>query len=117
MVNKDLLRETLDAVIAADAVGDWNQQAWMYSRHRAPEGSCGTAGCFAGWRAILDGYTQASGVQGAAVDPINRTFVDVMTHATKRLGLNGFQADVLFAGTNTLKDLKRIVDELCEQES
>jgi hypothetical protein len=114
-VNKELLRETLDAVIAADAVGDWIQQAWLISSWPVAEGSCGTAGCFAGWRAMLDGYTQVSRTfSGTAINPTTFERIEVRSHAVQRLGLTDRQSVRLFAASNTLADLKDIVDDICE---
>jgi hypothetical protein len=129
MVNAQALTETLAVVEkqVENGTGRFNQGAW------AEETPCGTAGCFAGWRAFLDGYTFLE--EGERL--VNRTTGEslalwpwgedeaggedeaeceagdtVAEHATRRFGLNRGQADSLFSGRNTLNDLRRKVAAL-----
>jgi hypothetical protein len=112
MVDKELLYETLDAVIAADAVGDWDQKRWVGPSGSSHPHSCGTAGCFAGWRAVLDGYTWRTNKDNRLLNPRTGHEVYIPDHARERLGLNGEQTFALFLYKNTLDDLKYIVDEI-----
>ena len=106
-VNKEALRETLAAVKANP--DHWHQLQWITQRP-----GCGTAYCFAGWRAALDGYTEESRRWCCAVDPTTGRSVSIPDYAEECLGLTSEQADELFHPFNTLADLERIVAELCE---
>lgn len=107
-----LLRETLDQVIAADVVGLWDQESWFR------ETECGTAGCFAGWRFMLDGGEKASRQPGIGGGfgrlPRVLPLISVPDWARARLGLTDEEADELFSPMNKLSELKRIVDDLCD---
>jgi hypothetical protein len=109
-VNQELLYETLDAVIAADTVGDWEQGNWVVPSRSQDPGSCGTAACFAGWRAILDGvYLDGMlvGRQGG-----HKPRESIRMYAENRLGLTPEQDGSLFSGGNTLEDLKYMVNAI-----
>lgn len=110
------LRETMDAVLAASAEGRWRQDVWFENRDAYGK-ECGTAGCFAGWCAFLDGYTVIDWNTVMLFNPAtHRTLLknQVRYWAQERLGLDDNQATVLFAATNTLEDLKELVDMFCE---
>jgi hypothetical protein len=131
-LDKQALRETLDQVIAADAVGLWDQSIWvgpalvtfeeMESLTANGIWSCGTMGCLAGHRAMMDGYTQlqwrrglTGGITTWLVNPKTGQEVrDFKGWAKVRLGLTTQQAEVLFDADNTLEDLKRYVDIICD---
>jgi len=115
-------------VIAADAEGRWNQQQWVTGYNTAGQ-SCGTAGCFAGWRCFLDGFTEVdqmgisvSDKTGFVLQPTDYSradFLDPRTipgHAAEVLGLDRDQAMILFEASNTLEDLKGIVDAICAND-
>jgi len=109
--NVALLRETMDAVLAHQ--DQWDQAYWIR------ETECGTSYCFAGWVAALDGYTQTvrssdlARRKALAGNASGETVV-IRDHASERLGLTDEQAYDLFSAGNTLADLKRIVDDLCD---
>jgi hypothetical protein len=125
MVNAQALTETLAAVEkeVERGTGLWDQSDW------AQQTPCGTAGCFAGWRAFLDGYTRLedgpttiyprrlvnprTGDSLPMYDDDGRPWPDdgttVARHAQQRFGLEQNQAETLFAMNNTLHDLREIV--------
>lgn len=86
-----------------------------------PKFDCGTAGCFAGWRVLKDGYQ---------VDFVgyNNTFVkienpdtgktlqihQIAVYAAKLFELDDDEQFALFHADNTIEDLKEMVDALCE---
>lgn len=122
MVNAQLLSETMDAVIAADQDGTWNQATW-YDPIRDDQGNfCGTAGCFAGHRAFLDGYKlvwrdnwhRLPGyyeIENTVQDCI-LNFASIPSYVQNRLELTDHQAEVLFSENNTLDELKEMVNAL-----
>lgn len=110
-INVTLLDQTLAHIEAHP--GEWNQDFWR----------CGTGMCFAGWAC------QLAGGQWAHLDPDNEDLADYLhaepgdealpnelitaqERATRILGLTNHQAATLFAGSNTLGDLRRIVAEI-----
>jgi hypothetical protein len=123
MVNAQALTETLAAVEkqVKNGTGLWEQSDW------AQQTPCGTAGCFAGWRAFLDGYTRLEDDPTTIDVPrlVNPRTGDslpmyddngwpwrgitVARHAQQRFGLEQNQAATLFAMNNTLPDLREIV--------
>jgi hypothetical protein len=109
--------ETLDQVIAVTPEGGWRQDVWITHNE-----TCGTAGCFAGWRVMLDGYTElrfnGENEVTALCNPDTGECVlptQIADWATRSLGLNSQEVNRLFCSDNTLRDLKEIVDELCER--
>lgn len=121
MADAGLLYETLDHVIAMDAIGLWQQDYWLTAvdedgDRTEPTNECRTAGCLAGWRAMLDGAKPLwdSYVEGRShlVRLPEGEPVTVENHAKERLGLTSDQASALFNEHNSLADLKRIVDEI-----
>jgi hypothetical protein len=112
-----LLRKTLDAVLAADAVGDWEQASWINWSRSSDPGSCGTSYCFAGWACALDGYTDMLPMNhDEARNPNTRTTVFIPEYAAHRLGLSATQSTKLFSIENGLEDLKHLVDDICAGE-
>jgi hypothetical protein len=113
--NKELLRKTL-ATIKANPE-HWDQSTWR----------CETGMCFAGWSAHLAGgrwISPAENLQRShllvsepkddLLCPSNECRpVSVLYRAQRLLGLAFHQAADLFASTNTMEDLERIVAELC----
>jgi len=121
MINVELLKKTLAHIEAHPE--QWNQRDWRDVDHDL---RCGTACCFAGWAALLNGSTWD--VPDSEIenydwdhDPNGDKLADVdggravSRVATRALGLTWTQADQLFAGGNDIEDLRAIVAELCEQ--
>ena len=115
-VDREALYETLDRVIAADAAGAWRQDEWLVDSV-----ICGTSACFAGWAVILGGYTTVLKDNEHVVTGLGnpRTgdtlgVLHIAQAAMLRLGLTPEQGQELFKATNSLEDLKRLVDEYCE---
>jgi len=122
-VNADLLKRTLTHI-------ETHPDTWNQAEYR-----CRTGLCFAGWAAVLAGgvwlSTDPDGVdrdvlvatdeeiaRGDAIpvwDAYDDKRMGVPAHdrAQRLLGLTGEQALRLFAGSNTIHDLRRIVAELC----
>lgn len=81
---------------------------------------CGTAGCVAGWRVLLDGGEPHTYDNGTVSDlyanlPGSVKPIDIPEYAQRRFGLDNESADVLFAPGNTLADIERMRDVLAEQ--
>lgn len=123
------LVETMEVVTKASKIGLWNQGTWLSfgSDHVGAlewqnHSFCGTAGCFAGWRAILDGAalrrTTGNDPSHPYLDYVqfpdgSRSRVgDIGIWASKRFGITDEQGEALFSGRNNLKDLERIVGEI-----
>lgn len=133
MPNVELLRETLDHVIAMDAEHAWNQHVWLARRggplaYEVPEGNtCGTAACFAGWRAVLDEKEGLCEIPKRAMDIVvvqietpqgpREVSLDIAEYAQQRLGLDDEEAEELFNSENSLRTLKDLVDRFCEVSS
>jgi hypothetical protein len=115
---------------------------WVTKEHsrghhvEVPTTECRTAGCFAGWRAIKDGYVQVQHRNYNSytlVNPANGNGVvfdgpgrprqglhqygpdTVAEYARVELGLTDYEASELFASENDMSMLKHLVDELCTQ--
>jgi hypothetical protein len=110
------LLETLDAVTKAAMAGLWDQAEWVFDtdedRTITYEGRtfCGTGGCFAGWRALLDGAQMTQDDEGyMAIEFPNGQMVpgsQIGQWARQRLGLSVDQAGTLFEAGNSLADLR-----------
>jgi hypothetical protein len=108
---------------AKDGHGGWNQGVWAVSQGSEPgKAECGTAFCFAGWVAALDGMlptwqrvgpdaewqwvaTQVSTPEGVEY---------ISDYARRSLELDWDSAWVLFGGSNTLDDLRRHVEHIAQ---
>lgn len=120
-INTTLLRQTLAHIEAhPDA---WDQATWH----------CETGMCFAGWAITLSGgkwddssdelVHVDSAVASWALQndswvrrhPSGEALVTAAAYAQYLLGLDPCDADDLFRGSNTLDDLREIVDSLIEQ--
>lgn len=119
--NVDLLKRTLAHIEAHP--DRWDQMDWRNTD--ADSERCGTACCFAGWAAILNGSTwdvpDDQVRQQLDLDEDRLMEVDggvmVSDAARDALGLTGKQADQLFDCGNRLRDLRSIVGELCGEAS
>lgn len=131
--NLDLLNKVLDKIEHIEAFKeqgldleeDWDQGSWAIQRFDEDENVCGTAMCFAGhavveaghklvWKPIesecscLDCLEETHPVTECHVDDGR----DIETAAREVLGLSSMQSQMLFSGSNQLKDLRRIVGQL-----
>jgi len=122
--------ETLDAFKREGVATDqWRQTRWTgeaLARTQTPptvQEPCGTAGCFAGWALLLNGYQLAPvekrGQMGRYIyTPDGDRVVSVSEEAARLLGIDELDANRpggLFFGANDLDDIRRIVGELREQ--
>jgi hypothetical protein len=122
--NKALLGQVLDYIKRYPDT--WYRGDWSLTT------DCGTSHCFAGWAVKLAGVPmdEDDEVLRAQLpdpsqierhiddDPASPGYVHVSVAARHLLGLTPEQADELFSGVNTVKDLERYVAELCgETES
>jgi hypothetical protein len=114
MADVTKLFETLDAILAHPEMHD--QRNW------ATQTECGTTYCFAGWRAVLDGYTEMDwvgwreNVAGYARKPDTERWVDIPNHAARSLDLTPNQVEALFYFSGTLADVKDTVDRIAAGE-
>lgn len=135
--NIEKLRAVYDTIAALEAerleriaAGEkpprrWNQAVWgtlaeVDPSHSEPE-SCGTSFCFAGWTAKLDDcemdWTRAGeSVSRAALEsvrpPGTEAWVMVWDYATGALGLTEDQAGELFGASNSLAQIKIMIDAM-----
>lgn len=111
--NVPLLLKTLAHIEAHPQ--EWDQERWI----------CGTTACFAGRAAILDGAEFSSVhnavfvIERAGDPPVHERgyiadagTIHVADRAQHALRLTEYQADVVFAGCNTLDDLRAYVYRL-----
>jgi hypothetical protein len=99
---------------------EWDQGSWITRQRSVP---CGTACCIAGKVALDDGLEpRISGRSWEAVHDFDSTStvlldgerLSVPEYAQVALGLDRYQANELFAGGNTIEDLRRIIGGLVE---
>ena len=136
-INVPLARRVLNQIITVPK--RWTQDDWL-TRPYDPEQqaptdtveNCGTTGCFGGWTVVLAGYKtrystdvldipqrirnaweRAWGLDDPGVRPVGIPVRDV---AAVELGLTDHQAGELFAASNTLRDLYRLLAEYTEGE-
>jgi hypothetical protein len=110
--NLPLLRRVLDHIDAYPEL--WKQRRW---RH---ETQCGTAYCFAGWAAQLDGaeWLDSCRLKTRADDPAEHVYrashagVIVQRRAQRVLGLTYEEADELFDEDNARADVQRIAERV-----
>jgi len=124
------LKQVLTAVQEADALEKagtpiqvhWRQGVWAAVLDEMSP-SCGTAMCFAGWKAYLDGYTENVWDTNDYDEPYllalrnPKTDEDIPSdgvgfYAAEVLELDSYEADTLFEGSNTLEDLESIVADI-----
>lgn len=106
--NWPLLWKTYDHIVAHPE--EWDQTEYATKR------TCGTAACFAGTAVLIAEPTatfvwQADGDENfvasiAVVDGEKRA---IATVAAEHLGLDPWEADVLFDGHNSLEEITRIL--------
>jgi hypothetical protein len=126
-VNVPLLRKAVEwaeAEAARPEGGHWLQPSWVRDlstlspaerEAREAQGlhlaSCGTAYCIAGWVAQHEAGPENVSVPSVSVTAGGRTWM-IDDYAAARLGLNFMDADRLFAGSNTIEDVRRIAEEI-----
>lgn len=92
----------------------WDQSVWLEDRDWMVDdsdpavNSCGTVGCVAGWAAMLNGWkmVRPAGFGTIVEKHGRREYVEVAGRT--ELGLEPWQADVLFHGNNDLESIKLI---------
>jgi hypothetical protein len=105
MKNYDLMDETVDYIEAFPE--DWDQGEWV-----AP---CGTALCFAGNAALLAHPTymleldDSYNLTGNLLNRKRERVGFISEVAERDLGLDGWEADDLFNGSNSLSQIKQII--------
>jgi hypothetical protein len=125
MVNKELLKNTLDLIKLKPAEHD--QAKWVTL---AEWTTCGTTMCFAGHAAVLSGAAEIPDPKKHSIDDwyvgkdgeyLNYyqmqslspyEFTSVAKVAQVQLGLTGDQADYLFGPDLDVEDLENAVDDL-----
>jgi hypothetical protein len=140
LAGAELAKQVL--AIIEDNPRRWRQDAWRrdcilpessVERHREDplDAGCGTAFCFAGWVAALDGvrwYPTGTYDWIGAPEKCDCTDVDGLCHDSRhtevlsdyaawRLGLDDDDAEALFDSGNGIDDLRRGVDALAAGES
>lgn len=128
MVNKELLKNTLDLINAKPETHD--QSNWVLVE---PSTVCGTTMCFAGHAAVLAGveipdpkkHEVADWYVGKNGEYLNWKQADKVDFSARRpvaefardaLGLNSEQADYLFGPELDREDLEEAVNELLNDE-
>lgn len=112
--NAELAYKVLDQIDADPK--SWDQHTWLYEKE-----GCGTVACFAGWAVMLAGYkpvlnewmtfggetTRSS--RGVKFDgPI----LSIQDAAEQVLGIDEEDAEALFAGSNSRRQLGFLVAEI-----
>lgn len=97
MINSDLMQRVLKQI--EEHPETWFQSCWV--------NECGTVACFAGWACLLAGHSPQE-MEPWAGD-------DVGDEAERLLGLDEEDGDRLFAGENTLDDLRHLVNEFTQR--
>jgi hypothetical protein len=76
---------------------------------------CGTAMCFAGWTAWVDGYREVDGQSGYMVNPKTDHKLanhEIEKYAKDSLLLNWEQTNWLFDGDNEIADIEEAISEI-----
>lgn len=128
-LNVDLLRKTMDRVETVHAFAregieqnaTWDQETWGTRNVRDGE-VCNTRFCFAGWTCIEAGHEIVwvqhpwlIGVEIAKVRYAGR-LEDISYTAQKLLGLRQEQAERVFDGDNSLRELRYEVSKLLGED-
>lgn len=132
MANIEALKSTLAVVQEAAKVGLWKQAEWMTQEEYALEDAspldyqgqhyCGTAGCFAGWAVMLDGWKPVKDEDDVSwgfhleKDGEQASPSQVEGMAMDILDLPYQQGARLFHGDNSLERLQEIVADLIAKE-
>lgn len=107
----------------------WDQSDWVYDVEVDDENGkpmCGTALCFAGWCAYLDGYTQPYRIKDTVMGTREITGLEnpdtgivlnisrLPAYAADSLGISRDDAAHLFEGGNDLETLQEMVANLAD---
>ena len=99
--NWDLINRVVEQIDSRPET--WNQGVWK------AETKCGTAYCFAGWTAAME---------GARWHPLWSSTLDdgtgVWAFAHDHLGLSGDQSEALFRGDNSREVIEDVLDMIRE---
>lgn len=108
-VNVELLEQVMQHI--TDHPEQHNQNFWV--------DECGTAGCFAGWAALLSGWRvgPAWNFNGPMISPDTLVEKDVCGVARDLLNLDAYDAQTLFCATNTRPMLALMVKDLANGET
>jgi hypothetical protein len=105
VVNLDLLKEIHQKITTTPE--GWDQEVWAAQRE------CGTSYCIAGWACVLSGYkvnfenAEPDFYGGREVTTLdNGEYIDAK--ASELLGLDDWQANVLFYSTSNPVALERL---------
>lgn len=130
MANAAELYEAMDLVIEKNAEGTHIQEVWVTAEGSYDQGlfnNCGTAGCLAGWKVMMDGFTEPifanygpnTRYVVALRNPETGVYVrstDIAEYAANAFGIDDDLADLLFHQDNTLEQLKHYVDLIASGE-
>jgi hypothetical protein len=83
----------------------------------APDNTCGTAGCFAGWASLFAGYRQSPHMETIVIDSETGDEWTMRVAAYRALGLTLHQAEALFHPANTIEDIIEGVDRILANEN
>lgn len=113
MTNTDLLKRTLAHIEANPS--EWQQSSW------AARTDCGTAYCFAGWAVKLSKpdavpYFESNESDVTFLARSEGDVFDIEDLAIDLLDIECDEADQLFAPSNSLDDLRRLVGELTDPD-
>lgn len=118
--NLPLLRKAMEQI---QVPGAWDQTSWM---HTDQASECGTAGCVAGWAVTLTDKYELMYQRRDEHDPAlsAEMYVEYVkdrdtgeeefleTAAQRELGLTDDEAELLFMGNNSFRELNRQVKEI-----
>ena len=123
------LRDNMKLVNEADAYGLLMQDVWFTDTQRdqtslpdKPMWHCGTAACFAGWKALSDGFVDLR-IDGrdymTLAHPDGRSLQtsEISEYARIAFGLTDAQAQTLFRWSNSIYRLRELVEEMVAEHS
>lgn len=123
IIDVPLLRKAVEWV-EAEAQKEWRDREWIqgswFMVRESDTGFCGTACCVAGWVAMQDeSVTMEVGPYGEPTDRVTTSgghTMHVAEYARDRLGLEEWEADVLFSGANDAEDIRHLAEQFVGDE-
>lgn len=115
MPNAPLLYQTLGFLETHPEY--WDQGNWasipygQESEKAVDPFKCEAKGCFAGWAAIFSGALWSPD-GSSAVSQDGTVIGSIDEYARDALGLNEYQSNRLFNGSNTIADMKQVIKEI-----